>query len=96
MNILKEKFSVGFTEASDSLNAKQKCDTIILNDEPMRKKNKETDLFDNQSDNECFVDIESEQDDESFLIIIFILFLSFVLLVLFIKLSIFFLFCSYQ
>jgi hypothetical protein len=66
MNILKEKFSIGFTEARDSLNAKQKCDTIILNDEPMGKKNKETDLFDNQSDNECFVDIESEENEEIF------------------------------
>jgi vacuolar-type H+-ATPase subunit F/Vma7 len=66
MNILKEKFCVDLTEASDSLNAKRKCDTIILNDEPMQKKNKETDLFDNQSDNECFVDIESEEDEEIF------------------------------
>ncbi len=40
MNILKEKFSIGFTEASDSLNAIQKCDTIILNDEPMEKRTK--------------------------------------------------------
>jgi hypothetical protein len=66
MNILKEKFSVGFSEASDSLNAKRKCNTIILNDEPMQKKNKETDLFDNQSDNECFADIDSEEDEEIF------------------------------
>jgi len=66
MNILKEKFSVSFTGTNDSLNAKRKCDTILLNDEPMQKKNKETNLFDNQSDNECFVDIESEEDDEIF------------------------------
>ena len=55
-----------FAEESDSLNAKRKCDTIILNHEPMQKKNKETNLFDNQSDNECFVDTESEEDDEIF------------------------------
>jgi hypothetical protein len=66
MNVLKEKFSGGFTEANNSLNAKRKCDTIILNDEPMQKKNKETNLFDNQSDNECFVDIEGEEDEETF------------------------------
>jgi hypothetical protein len=64
MNILKEKFPVVFTEASDSLNTKRKCDKIILNDEPMQKKNNETDLVGNQSDNECFVDIESEEDEE--------------------------------
>jgi hypothetical protein len=66
MKILKEKFRVVFTEASDSLNTKRKCDKIILNDEPIQKKNKETDLFDNQSDNECFDDMESEQDEEIF------------------------------
>ncbi|CAF4810965.1 unnamed protein product, partial [Rotaria sp. Silwood2] len=33
-----EKFSVAFTETSDSLNTKRKRDTIILNDEPMQKK----------------------------------------------------------
>jgi hypothetical protein len=35
----------------------------------MQKKNKETDLIDNQSDkseNECFVDSESEEDGEIF------------------------------
>jgi hypothetical protein len=69
MNILKEKFPVVFTEASDSLNTKRKCDKIILTDEPMQKKNKETDLFDNQSDNECFVDTDSEEDEEIFLLL---------------------------
>ncbi|CAF4722606.1 unnamed protein product, partial [Rotaria sp. Silwood2] len=34
------KFSVASTETSDSLNTKRKLDTIILNDEPMQKKNK--------------------------------------------------------
>jgi hypothetical protein len=70
MNILKEKFPVVFTTASDNLNTKRTCDKIILNNEPMQKKNKETDLFDNQSNNECFVDIESD------LCIVFLFFLS--------------------
>jgi hypothetical protein len=69
MNILKEKFPVVFTEASDSLNTKRKCDKIILDVEPMQKKNKETDLFDNQSDNECFVDTDSDEDEEIFLLL---------------------------
>ncbi len=51
---------------SDSLNAKRKCDTIILNDETIQKKNKESDFFNNQSDNECFVGIESEEVEEIF------------------------------
>ncbi|CAF4019943.1 unnamed protein product [Rotaria sp. Silwood1] len=66
MNILKEKFSVAFTETSDSLNTKRKCDTIILNDEPLQKKNKETNVFDNQDGNECFLDSESDRDEEIF------------------------------
>ncbi|CAF4851156.1 unnamed protein product, partial [Rotaria sp. Silwood2] len=66
MNILKEKFSVTFTETSDNLNTKRKRDTIILNDEPMQKKNKETNVFDNQEENECFLDSESDRDEEIF------------------------------
>ncbi|CAF4627320.1 unnamed protein product [Rotaria sp. Silwood2] len=66
MNILKEKFSVAFTETSDSLNTKRKRDTIILNDEPMQKKNKETNVFDNQEGNECFLGSESDRDEEIF------------------------------
>ena len=66
MDILKEKFPIRFIEASDTLNGKRKCDTTILNDEPMQKKNKETDIFDNQSDSECLFDIESEEDEEIF------------------------------
>ncbi|CAF4699778.1 unnamed protein product, partial [Rotaria sp. Silwood2] len=66
MNILKEKFSVSFTETSDSLNTKRKRDTIILNDEPMQKKNKETNVFNKQEGNECFLDSESDRDEEIF------------------------------
>ncbi|CAF4662986.1 unnamed protein product, partial [Rotaria sp. Silwood2] len=66
MNILKENFSVAFTETSDSLNTKRKRDTIILNDEPMQKKKKEINVFDNQGGNECFLDFESGRDEEIF------------------------------
>ena len=65
MNILKERFALSFAEPSDCLNIKRKCDKIISNDEPIKKKKKETD-FNNQSDNECFVDIEGEEVEDIF------------------------------
>ena len=66
MNSLKERFALSFAEPSDCLYIKRKCDKIVSNDEPIKKeKKKETD-FDNQSDNECFVDIEGEEVENIF------------------------------
>ena len=93
MNILKERFALSFAEPNDCLSIERKCDKIISNDEPIKKKKKKTD-FDNQSDNACFVDVEGEEVEGIFLIIVVIPFLSF-FNVLFIKLHVFFCF-SYK
>jgi len=80
MSIFKENFAVSDTKPSGSLNAKRKFDTIILNDEPIEKKNKqnglfdnendlfdnESDLFDNENESQCFVNIESEEVEDIF------------------------------
>ena len=40
MNILKESFALSFAEPSDCLSIKRKCDKIISNDEPIKRKKK--------------------------------------------------------
>ena len=40
MNILKERFALSFAELNDCLSIKRKCDKIISNDEPIKKKAK--------------------------------------------------------
>ena len=65
MNNSKERLALSFAEPSDCLSIKRKCDKIFSNDEQIKKKKKETD-FDNQSDNECFVEIEGEEVEDIF------------------------------
>ena len=57
MDILKKKFRVSFTEVADSANMKRKKDTIIINDQPIRKKVKEYDYDLNHQNDDYLVNV---------------------------------------